>query len=51
MSIPGGQWGFVELRCAARPFRVPGEFFEASGDLYDDPADFDDDKYDRQNND
>ena len=51
MSIPGCQWGFVELRCPARPFRVLGEIHEASGDLHEDAADSDNDGYRRENND
>jgi hypothetical protein len=43
MSLTGRQWGHVELRCPPRPFRVLGEFPQASGGLYDDPTYSDDD--------
>jgi hypothetical protein len=49
MSMPGCQWGFVELRCPARPLRMLRELLEAFGDLYEDAADSDNDGYHRQN--
>jgi hypothetical protein len=50
MSLVGGQWGDVKLRCPPGPLRVPGEFPQASGGLYDNPAYSDDDRSYRQNN-
>jgi hypothetical protein len=43
MSIPGCQWGYIELRCSSRAVRVFGGLPQASRDLYDDSAhsDFD----------
>ena len=35
MSIPGCQWGYIELRCSSRAVRVFGELPQASADLYD----------------
>jgi hypothetical protein len=51
MSIPGCQWGYIELRCTSRAVRVLGEFPQASGDLYDDSAHSDVDRRRCQNND
>jgi hypothetical protein len=50
MSLPGRQWGHVELRCPPGPFRVFGEFPQASGGLYDDPTYSDDDGSHCKNN-
>ena len=50
MSMPGCQWGFVELRRFTRSFRVLGELPQASGDLYDNPSHSDNDGDHVQNN-
>jgi hypothetical protein len=47
-EYPGCQWGYFELRCSTRSFRVLGELPQASGDLYDDPAHSDNERYNRQ---
>ena len=48
--MPGCQWGFVELRCPTRPLRMLGELPQAFGDIYDDPAHSNNDRYRRQDN-
>ncbi len=50
MSMSGCQWGHVKLRCASRAVRVLGEVCQASGDLYDDSAQSNDDGGGRKNN-
>ena len=50
MSFLGRQCGHVELRCPPGPFRLLGEFPQAFGGLYDNPAYSDDDGPHRQNN-
>ena len=49
MSFPGRQWGHVELRCPPESLRVLGEFPQAFGGLYDNPAYSDDDGSHDQN--
>ena len=46
----GCQWGYIKLRRPSRPVRVLGEFPQALGDLYDDPAHSDDGRYCHQDN-
>jgi hypothetical protein len=50
MGLLGCEWDYIELRGANRSLRVPGEFPQASGDLYDDPSHSDNDRYHHQNN-
>ena len=50
MSMPGRQWGHIELQCSSRAVQVLGELPQASGDLYDDPTQSDIDEYSRQDN-
>ena len=46
----GCRWGYIKLRRPSRFVRVLGEFPQAPGDLYDDPAYSDNDRYCHQDN-
>ena len=48
--MTGGQWGYIELRCSSRTVRLLGELPQASGDLYDNSAHWNDDRGYRKNN-
>ena len=50
MSMPGCQWGFIELRCSLRSLRALGQFRQASGHLHVDQSHSDYDRYHREDN-
>jgi hypothetical protein len=48
-TMPGCQWGYIELWRCSWPFWMFGKFPQASWDLFDDPSHYDDDGCHNQN--